>query len=499
MSQSRVELLNIHKSFGGIVALHDVSLSAQQGEIHAIVGENGAGKSTLMKILSGAYRMDSGEIRLSGEKVTISEPRDGRELGIGIIYQEFSLIPDLSVAENIYLHFLKQSKNWMPWSEIHAMAGELIRSLGFEIPVRMKVRQLSTSVQQVVEIAKALSEKLDVLILDEPTAVLAPHETRKLFEVLNRLRKQGVTILYISHRLEEVFEIADNITILKDGRVTRSVRTSDITREEVISLMIGRKLDMLFPERESLPGEVRLEVNGLAAGGRIRDISFSVRKGEVMGLAGLVGSGRTETVRAIFAADSKERGKVWLDREELNLRSPRDAVRAGIGLVPEDRKTEGVLLGLTVRENLTLTGLKAISRKSGFIRESKERAKAEVLILEMNIRTGTTETKVHELSGGNQQKVVLGKWLGSNCKVLILDEPTRGIDVGAKAEIYKLINDLSSKGICIIMVSSEMTELMGMCDRILVMHEGTVNGELERSRFSEEQIMKLSISKNELI
>ena len=499
MSQPRVELLHVCKSFGGIVALQDVTLSAQIGEIHAIIGENGAGKSTLMKILAGAYRMDSGEILLNGEKAIITDPKTGREMGVGILYQEFSLIPDLSVAENIYLHHLAQKNKWMPWSDIYARAGNLIGSLGFEIHASTKVRHLSTSQQQVVEIAKALSEKLDVLILDEPTAVLAPHETQKLFELLGKLRKQGVTILYISHRLEEVFEIADTVTILKDGKVIRTTRAAEITRDDVISLMIGRKLEMLYPQRDRTPGSKKLGVKNLSSGSRIRDISFAVREGEVLGLAGLVGSGRTETVRAIFAADRPSKGEIFLDGTKRHIRSPRDAVAAGIGLVPEDRKTEGILLFLSVRENLTVTDLKAVSRWTGFFRERKEREKAEKLMNDMNIRAETIETKLNTLSGGNQQKAVLAKWIGSKCKVLILDEPTRGIDIGAKAEIYRLINDLSKRGISLIIVSSEMMELIGMCDRILVMHEGRINGELERSEFTEDKIMRLSIAKNETI
>jgi ribose transport system ATP-binding protein len=495
MTPYSVELNHIHKFFGGIAALQDVTLKAKGGEIHAVVGENGAGKSTLMKILAGAYQMDSGEILLNQKKVTISDPKSGRESGVGIIYQEFSLVPDLSVAENIYLHLLNQKKRWMPWTEIHSNADALIRSLGFEIPPRMKVRQLSTSQQQVVEIAKALSENLEILILDEPTAVLAPNETRKLFDVLEKLKDKGVTILYISHRLEEVFEIADAITILKDGRVTRSIPTSDITQDEVIGHMIGRKLEVLFPQKNARPGKIKMEVKNLCSANRVKHVSFSVKEGEVLGLAGLVGSGRSETVRALFGADKREKGEVFLDGKPQRIRSPRDAIAAGIGLVPEDRKTQGILLSLMVRENLTLTDLKGVSGKAGFIHKGKEIRKSNKLMQELNIKATSPEAKVNQLSGGNQQKVVLAKWLGRNCRVLLLDEPTRGIDVGAKSEIYRLICDLSEKGISIVMVSSEMVELMGICDRILVLHEGRINGEIDRPNFSEEHIMRLSIAK----
>jgi ribose transport system ATP-binding protein len=349
----------------------------------------------------------------------------------------------------------------------------------------------------VVEIAKALSEDLEILILDEPTAVLAPHETRKLFNVLNKLKKEGVTVFYVSHRLEEIFEIADSLTVLKDGRVTRTAKVPEINKDEVIRHMIGRKLETLYLQRNTRPGRTKLEVRGLWSGNRVRDVSFSVREGEVLGVAGLVGSGRTETVRAIFSADRRDRGKIILDEEKQAISSPRDAVRAGIGLVPEDRKSQGVLLSLSLRKNLTMTDLKKFSRGPGIIKEGLEREESRKLMHVLGIRARNTEVRVEQLSGGNQQKVVLAKWLGRTCRVIIMDEPTRGIDIGAKAEIYRLINDLAEKGISVVMVSSEMMELMGMCDRILVMHEGRINGELERSRFSEESIMKLAIKTNQ--
>ena len=496
MSRYKLELLNICKSFGGIHALKNVSLKAEPGEIHAIAGENGAGKSTLVKILAGAYQMDSGEIRIHGKNIHIGSPADGKKSGVGIIYQEFSLVPDLSVTENIFLHSFSKTRGWIPWSALHTRAQELVDNLGFDITVSRKVRDLSTSQQQVVEIAKALSENADILILDEPTAVLAPHETRKLFEVLARLKEQDVTILYISHRLEEIFEISDTITILKDGEVTHTSVTSDLDKDGVIRHMIGRKLETWFPQRKDITGGNRLEVRNLVAGKRVQDVSFSVGKGEVLGIAGLVGSGRTETVRAIFSADRRESGEILLDGRKEKIRSPRDAVRAGIGLVPEDRKTQGMLLSMSVRKNLTMTNLNDVSGRLGFILEDKERAKSKSLIQMLVIRAENTETVTGNLSGGNQQKVVLAKWLGRTCRVMIMDEPTRGIDVGAKAEIYGLINELSSKGISIVLVSSEMIELMGMCDRILVMHEGRINGELRKAGFTEENIMRLSIEKN---
>lgn len=493
----KVELLNISKSFGGIRALRDVTLQVGPGEIHALVGENGAGKSTLMKVLSGVYRMDSGSIILNGQRVHIANPKQGRDSGIGIIYQEFSLVEDLTVAENIYLHFLNQKRLWMDWDTIQERARKLIGDLGFDMLVTDKVRNLSTSRKQVVEIAKALSEKIEILILDEPTAVLAPHETRKLFNVLRKLREQGTSIIYISHRLEEVFEIADRITVLKDGIVTHRAKTGATSQDEIITNMIGRELGSLFPRKEKVTEGFRLEVKGLCAGNLVRDLSFKVRKGEVLGFGGLVGSGRTETVRALFSADRRTGGEIYLDGSRLRTRTPRDAVRAGIGLVPEDRKTQGLLLELPVRQNMSLTDLGNISTGLGMILKTKEVRRSENLVKRLGIRTAGTETPAGTLSGGNQQKVALAKWLGRTSRVIIMDEPTRGVDVGAKAEIYRLIGNLSGEGISIIIVSSDMTELIGLCDRILVMHEGRINGELDRPEFSEENILRLSITKND--
>jgi ribose transport system ATP-binding protein len=449
-----------------------------------------------MKILAGTYHMDQGRILLSGTEVRINHPKDGKEAGVGIIYQELSLIPDLSAAENIYLHHLNQKKTWMPWKEINAMSKELISRLGFQIPPGVKVRNLSIAHQQVVEIAKALSEKVDVLILDEPTAVLAPHETRKLFEVLKGLKKEGVTILYISHRLEEIFRIADTISIMKDGVLTKTIQASQTGQDEVIHHMIGRKLEALYPERKTSPGGEVLRVDHLYSGNSVRDVSFSVRAGEVLGIAGLVGSGRTETVRSIFSADRRDRGDIYLEGKVRRIHSVYDAVRAGIGLVPEDRKFQGVILPLSIRKNLTMTDLNSVSTIPGWISEKKEKRKSADLMNALHIKAGSSESEVRQLSGGNQQKVALAKWLGRTCKVILMDEPTRGIDVGAKAEIYELIRELSDKGIAIIMVSSEMTEVMGMCDRILVMQDGRINGELLRDEYSEEKILRLCIESN---
>ncbi len=494
--QYRVQMTGISKSFGGVHALNDVSFEVKPGEIHALVGENGAGKSTLMKILSGAYQRDSGEIRIDGRPVNISSPHVGRKLGIGIIYQDFALAPDLTVAENIFLDHLSRTGGLINWGALYRNAGELIRGLGFDINPRSLVADLTVAYQQVVEIAKALSENVGILILDEPTAVLAPRETERLFEVLRKLKQQDVSIIYISHRLEEVFEIADVVTVIKDGAVTGTLDAADATTDEIINMMIGRQLTAMFPKRHGNVGDEIFRVEGLNRGRKVRDVSFSVRVGEVLGIAGLVGSGRTETVRAIFGADAKDGGQVVLENRSLRIRSPRAAVRSGIALLPEDRKEQGAILSMSVRQNVTMPSLSRVTGAMGIVRQGREKRITQDLIDKLAIKTNSTETAVTDLSGGNQQKVVLAKWLGTECRLLILDEPTRGIDVGAKVEIYNIINELAESGLGIVVISSEMIELIGICDRVMVMRQGRIRGILEKGQLSEENIMRLAIIEN---
>jgi ribose transport system ATP-binding protein len=489
----RFELLNISKSFGGIHALQDVTLKGKPGEIHALVGENGAGKSTLVKILSGACHKNSGTIKIDGVKVDINSPLNGRKAGIGIIYQEFSLVPELSVSENIFLHTLSDKGSFIKWREMNAKAEKLIGSLGFNINPRDKVSDLSIASQQVVEIAKALSENVKVLILDEPTAVLAPNETTLLFEIIRKLKQRGVSIIYISHRLEEVFDIADSITVIKDGRISGSSPVSRINKDDVIKLMIGRKLDVFYPKRDKIPGKEIFRAENICIKGKVNNVGFSVQEGEVLGITGLAGSGRTETIRAIFSADKKERGSLYFDEAEIKIETPAEAVRAGIGLVPEDRKTQGLILSLSIKNNISITTLDNLSNRLGIIRRSKEKRNITQLIQKLAIKTESPEKAVSDLSGGNQQKVVLAKWLAAGCKLLLLDEPTRGVDVGAKLEIYNLINELVDKGLTIVMISSDITEVIGMCDRILVMKQGEVKGILEKNEFSEENILRRSV------
>ncbi len=491
----RIEMRNISKSFGIVPVLKDVNLKVKPGEIHAVLGENGAGKSTLMKILCGVHAKDSGSILLDQQIISPKNPHDSQQLGISIVYQELSLVNELSVAENIYLHQLSTHKFWINWEQINQDAKALIQSLGFDIPSTKKIKELSPVQKQVVEIAKALSQDTKVLILDEPTTVFDPKDTQKLFDNLIRLKEQGISIIYISHHLEEIFKIADSITILKDGAVNGSMPVEDIDIDGVIQLMIGRELKELYPKREpTTNSESLLEVANLSAADTIvEDISFSIKAGEVLGIAGLGGSGRTETAKLLFGAGRKKSGSILLNGKSITTFSPVAAVKQGIGFVSEDRKEEGVFLNLSIKENISLTNLKAISNKLGFISLKKEQEKVQELINKLNIKANSQEMLVRDLSGGNQQKVALAKWLGRDGKIIIIDEPTRGVDVGAKVEIYELINQLSSNGIGVIVISSDMPEIMGISDRIMVLKEGQLQGILTKENFSEENILRLAI------
>ena len=494
-SEYRLEMTGISKSFGQVSVLGNVNLKVKHGEIHALLGENGAGKSTLMKILSGVHQKDAGTVLLNGEEINPKNTHDGQVLGINVVYQELSLVNDLSVAENIYLHKLGASKFWMNWKKITHDAQELINSLGFNIDATATVRDLSIVQKQVVEIAKAISEDTKVLVLDEPTTVFDPTDAQKLFDNLLRLKKTGISIIYISHHLDEIFKIADTVTVLKDGVDTGSMPVSETDTDGVIRLMIGRELKDLYPVRDVKVGEVPIfEVKNLTAKDTlVHDVSFSVRAGEVLGIAGLGGSGRTETAKLIFGADKKKSGSIFLHGEEIKTKSPVDAVGYEIGLVSENRTEEGVFLPLSIRRNISVTNFGPISSKLGFISVDKETKNAQDLIEKLNIKTVSSEVQVKNLSGGNQQKVALAKWLSVNSKVIIIDEPTRGVDVGAKVEIYNLINEVAKKGVAVIVISSDMPEIMGISDRILVMHEGSIYGELPKENFSEENILRYSI------
>lgn len=490
----RVRMEGIRKSFGGVKALNGVNLAVKPGEIHALVGENGAGKSTLMKILSGAYQKDEGSIEIDGVPVEIGSPRRGKELGVGIIYQEFELAGDLSVAENIFLNRLS-SGGLIDWKRLYEKAEAVLHSLNFDINVKSRVQDLSVAYQQVVEIAKVLSQNAKILILDEPTAVLSPKETAALFETLNKLRGEGVSIIYISHRMEEIFQIADSITIMRDGEVTGTGRCDQMEMNQVIEMMIGRKLSTMFPPRTVEIGEEILRVEELE-GEAFRRISFSVRRGEVLGISGLVGSGRSEIVRAIFGADRKKSGKVYLNGKEVTIRSPKDAVRLGIGLIPENRKEQGLVLEFAVKHNITMPNIRSVRGALGVIRQKQENRLAQSLVEKLTVKTDSIDTAVHQLSGGNQQKVVLAKWFNTDSQVIIFDEPTRGVDVGAKIEIYNLINEFAKRNLGVIIISSELNEIIGMCDRTIVIDNGEKKGELKKEELSELNIMKLAVGGN---
>jgi len=494
-NEYRLEMTGISKSFGVVSVLKDVNLKVKPGEIHALLGENGAGKSTLIKILSGVHPKDSGKVILNGEEINPKNTHDGQVLGISVVYQELSLVNDLSVAENIYLHKLGASKFWMNWKGITKDAQELIDSLGFKIDASAKVRNLSIVQKQVVEIAKALSEDTKVLVLDEPTTVFDPNDIKKLFNNLFKLKEKGVSIIYISHHLDEIFKIADSITVLRDGVDTGTMAVKDTDKDGVIRLMIGRELKDLYPVRDIKIGDVPVfEVKNLTAKDTlVHDVSFSVRPGEVLGIAGLGGSGRTETAKLIFGADKKKSGTLILNGKEIKTKTPVCAVGHQIGFVSEDRKEEGVFLPLSIRRNISVTSFDSISSKLGFLNVDKEYVNVLDLIDKLSIKAASSEVNVNNLSGGNQQKVALAKWLSIDSKVIFIDEPTRGVDVGAKIEIYNLINEVAAKGVGVVVISSDMPEIMGIADRILVMHKGTFYGELQKEQFSEENILRYSI------
>lgn len=490
-SQYRLEMKHISKRFGGVQALNDVSLQIEPGEIHALIGENGAGKSTLMKILSGAYKRDSGTIHIDGREVTINNPKDSKDLGAAIIYQEFMLAPDLTVAENIYIDQLSSGKTLINWKELNTKTKEQLTKLGFDdISPMAKVGSLSVAYQQVVEICKNLTRNAKILVLDEPTAVLTFAEIQKLFGILRKLRDAGVSIIYISHRLEEIFELSDHITVLKDGTFVDRVETSSINKEKLVTMMVGREMSQMFPPRNAKIGEEVLRVEHLNAGKMVQDISFHVRSGEILGFSGLVGAGRTETMKAIFGAAKKESGEIYYFGEKTDFKDASDSIKKGFGMLPENRKEEGLVLTQSIRSNSTFTILNNKIAPKQVINHKKEKEYVRNLLASMSTKYKDTEDNANSLSGGNQQKVALAKWLAAECKCLVFDEPTRGVDVGAKTEIYKIMNDLAEKGVAIIMISSEMTEIIGMCDRAIVMRQGRISGEFSRAELAEDNLIK---------
>lgn len=493
-AQYNVEMKNIRKSFGGVNALKDVTFRIKPGEVHALVGENGAGKSTLIKILSGAYLRDSGEIVIKGNKANPKTTSDMKNLGIGVIYQEFALASDLTVAENIFLHkLIHLNHGFVNWKKLYDDTAKLIEKIGFHVNPKEIVSNLSVAYQQIVEITKALSEDIDILVLDEPTAVLSPYETQMLFDVLLNLKAKGVSIIYISHRLDEVFKLADTITVLRDGNAINTYKKEETTIDAIVTEMIGRSADTLYPVRSNLKkGEEILRVDHLVNGNRVLDVSFSLYKGEILGIAGLVGSGKTETVRSIFGADSGYKGSIFVNGHKASIKNPYDSLKYGIGYLPENRKEHGVILSMMIKENITIAAISKVLSALGIITKKKERQEVEKLINELHIKTTGCDDIVNNLSGGNQQKVSLSKWLFSGSKILFLDEPTRGVDIGAKIEIYSIINELTKQGTSVIIVSSEIEEVVGMCDRVIVMGKGKVRGILEKDDINKDKIVLVS-------
>ncbi|MBR3397342.1 MAG: sugar ABC transporter ATP-binding protein [Lachnospiraceae bacterium] len=491
-SEYRVEMQGICKSFGGVHALQDVQLRMKPGEIHALVGENGAGKSTLIRVLSGVYSADAGTVKIDGQQVHFTGPKDGIEAGISVIYQEFALVQHLTVAENILLDDYRDKK-FVNWKELRAKARKCLDDLGFSmINVNSKVRDLSVAYQQVVEICKALIRNARVLVLDEPTAVMTNKEVEQLFRLVRQLKERGVSILYVSHRLEEIFELCDTITVMKDGHYVDTVPTSSLDKGQLVALMIGRDLSTFYPEREHNIGEVVLEANHIQAGKAVKDISFNVRSGEIVGLSGLVGAGRTECIRAILGVDKMDSGEVILNGKKVSFNSVREANRGGIGFLPEDRKNQGVLLRRPIYQNITISALKRVT-KFGWVQKSKEDPIVNRYVKDLSIKLGSVKDNVESLSGGNQQKVAIAKILAAEPKVLFLDEPTRGVDVGAKIEIFNIINDLVEAGYAVVMISSEMTEIIGMCDRAVVIKEGYSVGELPREELTEINLIRYAM------
>jgi ribose transport system ATP-binding protein len=470
----------IRKAFPGVVAVSSASFELQPGEIHALVGENGAGKSTLIKILTGAHRADAGEIVLFGSEVVFTSPLAARRAGIAAIYQEFTLVPTLTVAANLFLGRERTRGGLIDTQRECQIAKELFNKLGVVIDSDALVHDLNVAQQQLVEIARALATDARILVMDEPTAALTPNEVEKLFVLLHELASRDIGIVFISHRLDEVFKVADRVTVMRDGETIVTTKVAELNRTQLIELMVGRSLESEFPKLPAQCGDVCLEVHNLS-GGKVKNVSFQVKRGEVLGMAGLMGAGRTEVARLIFGADPKESGEIRVDGKDTDIESPREAIANGICLLTEDRKSQGLVLKATAKDNFALPNLESWSC-AGFIDERRESGRFAKHVSDLNIRIAGPEQLAEELSGGNQQKLLVARWLETNSQVIVFDEPTRGIDVGAKYEMYLLINDLAAKGKAIIVISSELPELLGICDRIMVMREGRVAGEISDVR-----------------
>ena len=494
-----LELEKASKSFGSVVALGDGTVSLRAGEAHALLGENGAGKSTLVKILGGVHRADSGRLTINGEAVEFAGPADAQAAGVSIIYQEPSLFPDLTVAENIFVgRQPRGSGRRIDRRAMRRQAAEIFGQLGVALDPSRQAKGLSVADQQIVEIAKALSFDARVLIMDEPTAALTTVEVLRLFDVIETLRARGAAVLFISHRLEEVFACCQRVTIMRDGRFVRTAPIEDVTIDDIIHSMVGRELDALFPKTESQPGEVVLEVRDLQREGVFHDISFSVRSGEIVALAGLVGAGRSEVARAVFGIDRRTAGTVRLCGRELPNGDARAAMAAGMALVPEDRRQQGLVMELGIDQNIALASMSEL-RHLGLILRSSERRLAATWAERLQLKYGRLRNAVATLSGGNQQKVVLAKWLARSPKLLIIDEPTRGIDVGTKSEVHRILDGLVNDGMAVLMISSELPEVLGMADRVLVLREGRLTAELSRGEADENSVMRAATGQEQVV
>jgi rhamnose transport system ATP-binding protein len=484
-----VEFTAVSKHFGGVQALRGVDFRLFPGEVHALVGENGAGKSTLVKILAGIYRPDAGVVKVGGEALELRSPTQAQALGIAVVQQEPMLFPDLDVAENVFMGRHPRDRfGRVDWKRMYREVDQLLASMDVTLSSHTPVQGLSVAEQQLVEIAKALSIQARVLVLDEPTAALSSHEVAELFTIVKQLRERGVAILFVSHRLEEVFSIADRLTVFRDGTHIITAPVGEMNTEEIIRHMVGRELSNLYPKSEAEIGAVVLEVRQLTRPGVFADVSFQLSRGEILGFSGLVGAGRTEVARVLFGIDRAESGEIWLNGKQVRIRSPQQAMEYGIAYVPEDRHQQGLVMNFSIAANVTLAILQKVSRL-GLLDPRREQQIAGEYSSQLRIRSSGVEQVVSALSGGNQQKVVLSKWLATNPSVLILDEPTRGIDVGAKAEVHRIISELAARGLAIILISSELPEVLAMADRVLVLHEGHVTGTFTRSEATQERVM----------
>ncbi len=485
-----VEAKHVTKSFSGVKALDDVSFNLKAGEVMALLGENGAGKSTLMKILSGVYTRDYGEIKILGENVGNLTPKKAQELGVAIIHQEISMCPHLSVTENIFLGREKSHLDILSNKEMNKEAKKILDRMNIDIPPDTIVGELSVSKQQMIEIAKAVSTNAKILIMDEPTSALTSREIDELFEIIEKLKKDGCGIVYISHRLEELQHIVDRVTIMRDGKYITSMNFEETTMTEIISNMVGREIKEKFPRVTCKRGKKILEIKNLKSGKSVKNVNFNLYEGEIVGIAGLVGAGRTETTRAIFGMDPKESGEIILDGKNIKINKPLDAIKAGIVLAPEDRKRDGLCTKLSIRENVSLPNLDLLCSKFGVVNKRKEKEMTSKAVNDFKVKLASIELNAGSLSGGNQQKIVVGKWLARNSRVVIFDEPTRGIDVAVKVEIYNLMNKLKQEGIGVLFISSELPEIMGISDRILVMCDGRITGELDIKDATQDLILE---------